>query len=420
MDMLMTGHRWRQAVAALLTCAICACVTGCYDRQELEQQAFVTALGIDKAPGGMIDFTLRFALPQNPAGGGGGGSSADTPLAGKAPVTYRAHSVTEALLIANSSVERQVSLTHLSNIIFGKSLAQEGLKPTMQALVRYREFRPTILVAVADGTAREVIANQKPMLDKTAGRLADGIALTSQKTGLIPVVYLQDLGRFVEGDPSGGVLPVFSINQKVKDDPKGEQGVKDGQDVFQPGAVPRAGGDPVEWLGAAVFRKDQLVGILNGRESIQLQFLKGILRNTKIDFNDPLAPGKHIGLSIRKERAPRYAVHFSNPMVIDVDVPLEADLLNIESGVDYTRPENRTKLEQNIQATAEKECTALLTKLYHDFDADVIPISAHVRGDFATDQQFTSYPWEERFHTADVRVHVSLRIRRFGVQLTPL
>ena len=271
----MGYHRWRQTVVVLLMCALCTCVTGCYDRQELEQQAFVTALGIDKAPGNMIDFTLRFALPQNPAGGGGAGSSADTPLAGKAPVTYRAHSVTEALLIANSSVERQVSLTHLTNIIFGKSLAQEGLKPTMQVLVRYREFRPTILVSVADGTAREVLANQKPMLDKTSGRLADGIALTSQRTGLVPVAYLQDLHRFVEGEHSGGVLPLFSVNQKVKDDPQGEQGVKDGQDVFQPGQVPRAGGDPVEWLGAAVFHHDQLVGVLNGRESIQLQFLRG-------------------------------------------------------------------------------------------------------------------------------------------------
>ncbi len=418
--MNMGYHRLRQAVITLLTCALCSCVTGCYDRQELEQQAFVTALGIDKAPGDMIDFTLRFALPQNPAGGGSGGSSADTPLAGKAPVTYRAHSVTEALLIANSSVERQVSLTHLTNIVFGKSLAQEGLKPTMQVLVRYREFRPTILVGVADGTAREVLATQKPMLDKTSGRLADGIALTSQRTGLVPVVYLQDLHRFVEGEQSGGVLPLFSINQKVKDDPQGEQGVKDGQDVFQPGEVPRAGGDPVEWLGAAVFRHDQLVGMLNGRESIQLQFLSGILRNTKLDFSDPLAPGKHVGLSMRKERAPRYTVQLSNPMAIDVDVPLEADLLNVESGVDYSRPENRTKLEQSLQAATAKEYTALLTKLYHDYDADVIPISQHARGHFATDQQFTSYPWAQRFRTADIRVHVSLRIRRFGVQLTPL
>ncbi len=395
--------------------------TGCYDRQELESQAFVTALGIDEAPNGMVDCTFRFALPQNPSGGSGGSSSADTPLAGKQPITYRAHSLTEALLIANSSVERQVNLTHLSHIVFGRKLVEQGLEPVMQAMVRFREFRPTIFVGVADGTAKEVLAAEKPMLDKNASRMFESVALNGERTGLIPVVYLQDLSRIVESHGAGGVLPLFSVNHNVEEDPKGKAEVTGtGGDVFSPGKVPRSGGDPVEWMGAIVLRGDRAVGELSGRESIELKFLQGRLRDTELDFKDPIHPGRYVGLSIRKERAPNYAINLANPMQVRVKVPLEADLLNVESGADYSVPENRKKLEKALQEEMSQEFTTLLTRLFHDDGADVIPIANHARNQFATHQQFIQYPWAERLRTADVHVDVELRIRRFGVQMIPL
>jgi spore germination protein KC len=409
-------------VATVFSLVVAAmALTGCYDRQELESQAFVTALGIDSAPNGMVDCTFRFALPQTPSGGGSGSSSSDTPLAGKQPITYRAHSLTEALLIANSSVERQVNLTHMSHIVFGRQLAEQGLEPVMQAMVRFREFRPTIFVGVADGKAKEVLAAEKPMLDKSASRLFESVALTGERTGLIPVVYLQDLSRIVESHGAGGVLPLFSVNRSVEEDPKGEGGVTGtGGDVFTPGKVPRAGGDPVEWMGAVVLRGDRVVGELSGRDTIELDFLQGRLRDTKLDFKDPLNPGQYVGLSIRRERPPNFAIRLENPLQVRVNVPLEADLLNVESGVDYSVPDNRRKLETALEQEMAKELTNLLTRLLHDEGADVIPVANHARAQFATHQQFLQYPWAAQLRTADIRVDVELRIRRFGVQMVPL
>lgn len=403
----------------VLIVASAATTTGCFDRQELEQQAFVTALGLDEAPDGMIDCTFRFAIPQNPSGGGGA-SSADTPLAAKAPVTYRAHSVTEAILIANSSVERKVTLTHLSNVLFGKTLAEKGLEPVMQSMVRYREFRPTILIGIANGKAREVMSAQKPMLDKTTSRMSESIALTAERTGLIPVVYLQDLRRITQNRQASGILPLFSLNQVVKDDPKGEQGVGTDQSVFEPGKEPRAGGDPVEWMGSVIFRGDKAVGILNGRQTQEVQFLKGELRSAKVDFTDPSKKSASVGLSVRRERVPHYTVQLTNPMRIDVEVPLEGDLLNVESGKDYSLPNNRTELEQDLDQRISKEYTQVLETLFHKYEADVIPVANHVRRKFLTDQAYRAFPWQQRLKTAEVHVRVQLHIRRFGVQMEPL
>src|SRR5579875_3550102 len=108
---------WNRYAVLLMIAAVPFATTGCFDRQELEQQAFVVKLGLDAAPGGLIDCTFRLAMPVNPAAGGKKGGK--EPLAGAVPVTFRAHSINEAMLLANSSIERTISFSHLTNIVFG-------------------------------------------------------------------------------------------------------------------------------------------------------------------------------------------------------------------------------------------------------------------------------------------------------------
>jgi spore germination protein KC len=409
----------RTHVVACMTAILSSGVftSGCYDRQELESQAFVTTIGVDKAPDGQIDCTMRLALPKNPSSGGGGGGGGQ-PLAGSGPVTYRGRSVTEAMLLANSNIERQVSMSHLTMIFFGEDLAKQGLKDQLQPLVRFRDFRRTTLVALAKGKAQEVMKEEKPMIDQSAGRLSDSIAEVGTRTGLFPTVHLHDFLSALETHHESPLLPVFAVNEAVQKDPKGEKGIQSEAADYQPGQASRSGGNPVEWMGAAVFRKDKLVGYLNGRESIYLRMLKGTLRTVKLDFPDENAKNATVSVFVRKEHNPQYVVSLSNPVKIQVNVPLDADL--ISSRLDYRTAPMRQKLEQQLKGRLSQELKGLLENLLHEKGADVIPISESIRRKFRTDAEFANYPWETMMKTADIDVNVDLRIRRFGVQMVPI
>jgi spore germination protein KC len=411
------GRRTRVAVCLTAILSSGVFTTGCYDRQELESQAFVTTIGVDKAPGGQIDCTMRLALPKNPSSGGGGGGGGQ-PLAGSGPVTYRGRSVTEAMLLANSNIERHVSMSHLTMIFFGEDLAKEGLKDQLQPLVRFRDFRRTTLVALAKGKAQEVMNEEKPMIDQSAGRLSDSIAEVGTRTGLIPTVHLHDFLSALESPHESPLLPVFAVNEAVKKDPKGQKGIQSDVADFQPGQASRSGGNPVEWIGAAVFQKDKLVGYLNGRESIYLRMLKGTLRTVKLDFPDENKKNATVSIFARKEHNPQYFVSLSNPVKIQVYVPLDADL--ISSRLDYRTAPMRQKLEQQLEERISRDLKGVLQKLLDDKGADVIPISQSIRRQFRTDAEFASYPWEKMMKTAVIDVNVDLKIRRFGVQMVPI
>ncbi len=396
-------------------------LTGCYDRQELEQQAFVTALGIDKATSGLYDFSFTVALPQNPSvSGGGGGQSADQPLAAKSILTYRAHGLSEALLLANSSIERPLSFTHLDLVIFGETMARSGIDGMLRVMARNREFRGTVMVITTKGSSQALMAANQPFLDKSSARMIDSIANVGARTGLIPATFLQDLLRDSQTSHVATVVPLFAINVKAKQNPNGGGPLEGDHVSYRSGNVDRSGGNPVEWMGGTVLKNNKTTSELGGKEVRDLMLLRGRLKTAQWETPDPGEPGQYLSLTLHRERQPHYSVRLSNPLQIVVDVPLEADLVQVSSNINYSLPQNRSRLENALGQQLTREMEELLHKVLNREQADVVPVSAVVRRKFWTDQDFTSYPWEKRLAGAKIRVHVSLAIRRYGMELAPV
>ncbi|GGI97058.1 hypothetical protein GCM10010885_03300 [Alicyclobacillus cellulosilyticus] len=413
--------RCRFAAWAAAACLAALC-TGCFDRKELEQQAFVTSLGIDEAPQGQVDCTLRIALPQSnnggTGGGGGGGAGGKEPLAGSGPVTYRARSVIEALNLANTSIERTLSLSHLTDVRFGASLAQRGIARHLRPLLRFREFRRTIYVFISRTTAREEMQAETPVVEKTPTRVADDIDLLSKYNGLmVEMARLHDFTNALDAGHEGALLPLFAVNREVAADPAGKQGVQADRTSYVAGHVARAGGNPVEWAGAAVFRGDKMVGYLDGRETTLLRLLRGTIKHAKFELADPLAHRGLLSLSLNREHRPRYHVRLGQPLVMVIDVPLEADLLNMDAGYNLQGPRQLARLDASLSREVSQEMRRVVEKLFRQYGVDPIPVARAARSQFATHAAFAAYPWEARLRDAQVTVRADVHVRRFGVQI---
>ncbi|MCL6594564.1 MAG: Ger(x)C family spore germination C-terminal domain-containing protein, partial [Alicyclobacillus sp.] len=314
-------------------------------------------------------------------------------MAGSGPVTFRAHNLVEALTMANSSVERTLSLTHLGQIILGEDLVKSGLLNQMDALTRFRELRPTLYIGVAKGSAHDIIAADQPVVERTPSRMPDSIADIGRRTGLFPVVALHDLVNAVSEPNAGVILPLINVNKKVKEDPKGQQGIEGSNLSFTPGEIERSGGNPVEWMGAAVVRNGQWVGALTGEECVILSLLEGKIKRTQITLPAPQGDNRTVSLTVKRERAPDIAVDPGQVLRVLLHVPLEADVVYQPQGADFADPVNRQKLEQYCDQILEQRFTQTLTKMLHDYKTDAARITDHARQAFPTYQAFLAYPW---------------------------
>jgi spore germination protein KC len=429
-------------------------LTGCYDKIELEDQAFVTAMGFDKGPNNTIDITVRTAVPSKlsggQSGGSGGGGGEDPVLSGSKPITVRAHTLAEGMNLVNSSVERKLSLLHCAIILFGEDLAKAGVLEQLQALSRYHEFRQTTYMQLAKGSAKEVMNSEKPIYEQNDVRLAEDLSSLGRHTGFIAKSTMHDVLNYFAAPGEDAFMPILSVNKKVKDaedqekakekggpsnisrlqgggegtgqsNQKKEPKLEGNEPSFEPGKVIRLGGNPVEFIGTAVFRDDRLVTTLDGVQTRMLLALRGELNRIQIEIKSPFNSKKYVGVEITRIIPPIYNYELKgNPLKIHLEEDMEGELFGDQLGTDYSQEGNMRKLEKQVNEAIEREQEQMVTEVLNRYQSDPFGFSRSARSSFLTFQEMQSYPWRQKYKTAQVQIKVDFKLRRTGLLLSPI
>lgn len=431
--------KMRALLSLLLVVLLMVPLVGCYDRVELEGMAFVISMGVDKGTNNTIDVTASIAVPRKlagGAGGGGGGGDDKNPLAAAQPITVRARSIPQALDLLNTTVERRVSLTHLSNFGISEQLAREGFVRYLRPLSRYREFRRTVFMYVVPGSMREEYLKNQPVIEQSVTRFTESVADVGRYTGMTPRQYFHDFFTSMEAPNEDPIAPVVAVNEDVQTQASqvqsggssgsGKSNESGGQlqgtkPSFVPGHVNRQGGNALEFIGTAVFRQDQLVTYLDGIETRMMLTIRGDLTRTEMDFPDPTTKGQYISIELKHARSPVVDVNLdTNPVQVHVKQSLEGDFMGGQSATDFTLPENMSKLEASVRQRMESKEKELIAHVLHDYQADPFAIFKHTRSEFTTYQDFQTYDFRKAMKTAQVDVQVDVKLRRVGVQLAPV
>lgn len=408
-------HCRLMAVSLLLLVALTA--AGCNGSRQTDESAYIIIMGVDKAAAaGMIKVTYQLAVPRVVGGNGSGGSGDES----KSTTTYTvtASSLAEARNILNTVVARAPLLSHTKVLVIGEELAKSGVGDLLGPLVRYREYRESIVIAVAQGTAEEYIKKNEPKLELLPSTYFETMMLTAGESGYYPQ---SDLHNFYQRLKSGGGAPyalLLGIN------PNNGQGKTDGiqerpdrENAYLAGNIPREGTENAsEIAGTAIFKADRMVGALTTAETRNIQIVKGEYQSGFFVIDDPLEPRHPVNISLRLGRKPKMKVSMvDGRAVADIDIFMEGEATSISSGIWYESPENRPLLEQQIAAVIQKEILAVIHRT-QAMGADVIDLGYHLRPEFKTVQDITGVNWPELYKEADIRVNVSARLRRSGLQ----
>jgi len=400
--------------------------TGCFDKSELEEQAFVVTLGISqKAKLSPIVLTARVAVPSKLTGssGGGGGGSGDF-QSGTPVVTASGRTIHEALSLMNTGVERTINLSHVAAILFGQRTASHGLLPYLRTLVRYREFRRTLYMFVTQGRMGEVFLKDKPVLEISATRMIEDLHDSSKRTGYAPSVELQQfLGR-LDTPNEDPILPVLGYNKQVGEEKKKSVGnprnLQPNRVTYLPGKTNRAGGNPVECVGTAVFRGDRMVGILSGEETRYLQLLSGASKRISIDLEEPSGSRGYITLNVRYAEPIRINVLLRGAVPqIHIVQSFEAELMGDQTGQSYVQGEPKKQLESKLSLFIKQRESELIHKVYTKMQADPFLYFSYARGQFPNHAAMARYNWRKQLANVQVHINTKATLRRLGTQLDP-
>ena len=142
------------------------CLSGCWDRREINELAVVSALGIDKEDD-IWKVTAEIFRPTSGGGndgntGGGGGTAERQAWV----VQGQDYTILGALRDMALKVPRRVYAAHISAIIIGEEMARQGILEFLDLWERDAEARLITKILICRGRAEDVLVSSAGGLER--------------------------------------------------------------------------------------------------------------------------------------------------------------------------------------------------------------------------------------------------------------
>lgn len=393
-----------------------ALLTGCKDRVELEEQAYVIAIGVDKGGPNMFTITYQISNTENYGAGQSGGSHSVGKNSSEI-ITLPAPEFITGRDLATVSITRKLNFSHTRILIVSEAVAksEESYKAIMASL-RDREFRRNTYILVCREKASEFINNNDPKLETSPHKFYDYLSRRWVQTGLVPISTVNEFAARLELKSS---LFLAAYGSTLETETK-EFGYESN---YLPGEIKKSGGNPTQVIGSAVFKGDKMIGTLTGEETrlVLLMRPQSKADNMLITFPDPMNLSKRISARLLKDGKPKIKVNTNGKVPeIDVIVDVGLRLLAVPSKTDYAENmENQQILKEFYADYIGQKAKKLVKKAQTEFKGDPFLWSLPARKNFSTLQEFFDYNWMEKYADAKVNVKYDVKLSGVGKQLKP-
>ncbi|WP_020061542.1 Ger(x)C family spore germination protein [Bacillus sp. 123MFChir2] len=368
-------------------------ISGCSERQEIEERGFVVGVALDKetkkgettttSRSPLVKGTYQIVLPSSLTQ-----QEMKDGEKNYININATADSVFAQIRIISKKISRSLFFPHIEALILSEDLLKKPfvLEDTLDVFFRDHEMRRNIRIFVSKGRAEEILkqsAKPENLPAKYVSMISDHARKNAQ---MLEAVRIGDLQQKMSASRSF-VLPVLGLTR---------QGIK--------------------MEGAAVFRgKDKkLVGRLNGMETLGLNYMIG----KKVGGFFKIQRGnQHIVFEVREMRRKIHAflTDPTKPKFV-IDVYLAGTLAEV-----YLRKDHKAMNDKEISKYLAKEIEKQLQKTVKvaqkDLKVDVLGIGEYYKRKNYKQWIKVKKNWDQGqnyFSTSDITVRVHPNIEHTG------
>jgi spore germination protein KC len=388
-------------------------LTGCWDRRELEDKAYVIGLGLDRSKiEGKIKVTMLLANPEVGSMQGGGGST-EKP---REIISFDAIDFIAARGTANTIVSRVISYDLLKIIVVSEEFAKDPeFFPILYDAAYDKEIRMNTYVAISKEKASQYFLNNRPKMETRPHKYYQYMVEHGIQNGLIPN---STLFRFFKTVDRGTDLFLAMNTTAKKEHPQIR-----GEDNYYAGQVNASGElDDTQFMGSVVFRNGRMVGKLTGQETNIVNTLDDTtnIQDFIIDIPNPF-PGtiKQMAVRVMKRENNKVKMNLKGPRPkITITLPLKFEVMSNPTNVNFNKEKNREILKKQIARHFKIEHEKLLKKTQEKFKGVPYPLSLDANKYFATNQELEKFNWTKSYVNAIISVKPEVEIVDYGKKPT--
>lgn len=359
--------------------------TACWDKQEMESRAYITAMGIDKIEGDNAGFNVTYEYPNLRAVGKNGQGEPGFVINESGKILSKINRELGTI------IEKDVFFNHLRVIIIGEELAKDKVKfsQTLEIFNRTAITGRKVIILIATGRAEDIL-NSNIIGDSLLGR------------------YISDLS---ERKTIGGKYYISNINHLFKDLYRSKIGLV--------GKItPKKNNLVVE--GSSIIKDRKLVEFLNQEDTSSILILTEKIYNDEVTIIKD--SGKYIvnymvsEYKVEKDvkvkdgninfiydvRAEGYIDEYLNPNTIETD----SDLLDNKIIKD---------IEKQLNEKIKKNITSTIDKLQNEIGIDVLKVEDYMMKKEPELWDRVKDNWDDEFKEIEFTVNVNTQVRRIGL-----
>ena len=383
--------------ALFMLCLLMAVLlTGCWDRREINDVAFVMTTGLDKDADKQYRVTVQIALPGQLGGiggsGGGGGTSGSKPY-------FNDSTVGVSLRDANGKQQRRLSremhFGHRRVVVIGEDLAKEGIHQFMDSVGRLPQNRLTAFLLITSGQARDIMSATIPT-EQFPAEVMRELAQASMK-------HPRTLKHVINMLVVDGVDVAVPYVEQTMSQP-GEQG--------RPAST-------IKNAGVAVFRQNRLAGVLRGEQGSALLLAMNEGRAPTFTLAPPEGEGD-VTVILTENSAKLSPILDGDKIRCQIDILGKGYVMENQSNYDISTDNNLGRIGQVVADRIRQSVLDSMKLLQNEYHSDPLGIGDAIHRKYPERWKVLRKDWESAYARVEVEVNPLVQVEHSGMYTSPM
>ena len=376
---------------------------------EINDKAYVIAVGVDEGENGLLEVTIMFAYPSGDSESGG------EKIDEKDIVTVNAPSIYSAMRLMDTFKSKRIDTNHTKLVTFSQKLAEKrGIFSLVTDLVNTRGFRPSIYVCISQQSPDKLFKSMDPKQDSYIEKYIEHLFSKTVDGGTSRAYLYNNYFSIIAGD-GGYILPLMGITDKDKVDEAAEDYPFKKPDDFAlnytADEIPLHGDSEATLSGYAVFAGNKMVGTLGIMESTIVRILE---KNSYLGQFCVLVPetGHYANVELRQISSPVITINTGPTPIVNIDIRLQGEYTGIDGN--FKSREDYDNFVAYLNSAFSRKVSELLERTRTEFGADILSLGDKSKIKFLRYQDWKAYDWKEKYKSAQFNVSVNVDMNDYG------
>lgn len=352
---------------------------GCWNYTEVDQQANVSGIAIDKGQNGKKYHITAEVMSMET---NGGKSGVKTEL-----IESDGNTLFETIRKATAVASKKLYFGHCKVLIISKNIAESEMVPILDIIMRDSELRLTMDVVISKtGTAKELLTI-KPVMNPILSYEMDDTLETNQEilfeSSKIKVYqFVNTLGT----DGICPIAPAFGTVSTGKNEITGKLS------------------------GVAVFNKEKMVGFLNEDDTKSVLFVQNKIKNAALSVKIDEQKDIYFSAEILENKTKIVPEKKDGELIFNIEIHPVVTVSEFDIDAKITLQE----FEELFNTQLEQRITEVIRKVQKEFKVDIFGLGSIMRQKKTKLWEEYGTNWDKRFETVKFNVKSKVKVRGSG------